>query len=380
LRNEKILVVSWSVYPSPTGSAMVVGNLASNFSEAEMVLVGNGKDLPPPDKGAGYPKIYYTNPNSGFFKRVQKYSRWINFGKVTRQIEAIAKTEHCTSILAIFPDEFYMNAAYKVSKKLNLPFYTWFHNTYLDNRKGLLKMVAKRLEPRFFDHARTNFVMSDGMNDYYKKAHPNLSFTTLVHGFDLPKVGYKAFTPNKETVRFMFTGSFNEACREAAVRQLKTILKNPNYHVHLFTGNPVTDFEAEGITGKNVHYEGFVSTEEFHRRLTEFDIMLLPHGFDGNRTDIEYATMFPTRTIPMLYSNRPIFAHSPKGAFLTDFLRKNDCAEIVDEKDEDAINAAVHRLLNDGKRREHLVKNALKTVQIFDLNRISQQLRDTING
>jgi len=377
---EKILVVSWSVYPSPTGSAVIMDNIASTFSDAEMVLVGDGKDLPPPDKGASYPKIYYMNPNPGFLKRVQKYSRWMNSGKITRQIEAIAKSEKCTSILAVFPDEFYMNAAYKVSKKLNLPFYTWFHNTYLDNRKGLLKMVAKRLQPRFFDHARTNFVMSDGMNDYYKKAYPKLSFTTLTHGFEIPKVEYKAFTPNKEIVRFLFSGSFNEACREATVRQLKTILKNPNHHVHLFTGTSIADFEAHGIGGSNVHHEGFVTLEELRQRFVEFDIMLLPHGFDGTRTDVEYDTMFPTRTIPILYSNRPILAHSPKGAFLTDFLRQHDCAEIVDEKDEDALDAAIQRLLNDEQRREHLIKNALKTAQIFDLNRVSKVLRETIYG
>lgn len=295
-------------------------------------------------------------------------------------METLAKAEKCTSILVVFPDEFYMNAAYKVSKKLNLPFYTWFHNTYLDNRTGLLKAVAKRLQPRFFNHARTNFVMSDGMNNYYKKAYPELSFTTLTHGFVIPEVEYQPFTPNQETVRFLFSGSISESCIDATVRQIKTIIKNPNYHVHLFTGNPMSEFEMHGISGDNVHHEGFVTMEELTNAFKKFDIMLLPHGFDGKRTDVEYKTIFPTRTIPILYSNRPIFAHSPKGAFLTDFLRENDCAEIVDEKDENAINEAVNRLLTDDKRREQLVKNALKTAQIFDLRRVSQQLKNTIKG
>jgi len=345
LSQEKILVVSWSIYPSPTGSSVIIDNIASAFSDSEMVVIGEGKEnQTQPDRAANYPKIHYIDPNIRLFGRGQKYFRWLNFDKLVKRIEDLAKVEKCTSILVVFPDEFYMNAAYKVSKKLNLPFYTWFHNTYLDNREGLLKMVAKRLQPRFFNHAHTNFVMSDGMNNYYKKAYPDLSFTTLTHGFVLPEVEYQPFTPNKETVRFLFSGSLNESCRDASVRQMKTIIKNPNYHVHLFTGNPMSDFEKHGISGDNVHHEGFVTLEELVQRFVEFDIMLLPHGFDGERTEVEYKTIFPT----------------------------------VDEKDEHALDAAIQRLLNDEQRREQLIKNALKTAQIFNLNRVSRVLRETI--
>lgn len=381
MAQEKILVVSWTISPSPTGSAVIIDNIASAFSDSEMVLIGERKaDLPQPDRAKNYPKIHYVDFNIQIFGRGQRYFRWVNFGKLVKRIETLAKAEKCTSILSVFPDEFYMNAAYKASKKLNLPFYTWFHNTYLDDRTGLLKMLAERLQPRFFDHARTNFVMSDGMNNYYKKIYPDVSFTTLTHGFVIPEVEYQPFTPNQETVRFMFTGSIHESCRDAIVRQIKTIIKNPNYHVHLFTGNPVSDFEMHGILGDNVHYEGFVTLDELFQRFAAFDIMLLPHGFDGGRTDAEYKTIFPTRTIPVLYSNRPILAHSPKNAFLTDFLRENDCAEIVDEKSENGINKAIHRLLNDEQRREQVVRNALKTAQIFDLDRVSNLLRDTIRS
>lgn len=381
MTQEKILVVSWAIYPSPTGSAVIIDNIASAFSDSEMVLIGEGKaDLPQPDRAKNYPKIHYVDSHIHLFGRGERYLRWLSFGKLVKRMETLAKAEKCTSILVVFPEEFYMNAAYKVSKKLNLPFYTWFHNTYLDNRKGIFKTLAKRLQPRFFDHAHTNFVMSDGMNNYYKKAYPHISFTTLKHGFAIPEIEYQPFTPNQETVRFLFSGSINKSCTDALVRQIKTIIKNPNYHVHLFTGNSMSDFEMFGISGDNVHHEGFVTLDQLFQRFAEFDIMLLPHGFDGKITDVEYETIFPTKTIPALYSNRPILAHSPKGAFLTDFLRENECAEIVDEKDENAINVAINRLLADEKRREYLVKNALKTVQMFDLNRVSQQLRDAISS
>ncbi len=377
--NEKLLIVSWAVYPSTTGSAVIVDNIVTAFSDEGVVLFGETVENIRQGKNDKVPSnIYHFDPNIRLMGRGQKYFRWLNFGKMTRFLLDVAQREKCTAVLAIFPDEFYMHAAYRVSQKLGLPFYTWFHNTYLDNRTGTLKTLAKRLQPLFFKAARINFVMSDGMNIYYKEAYSELSFTTLTHGFKIPNVSFEPFEPNKKTTRFLFSGSISESCRDATVRQIKTIIKNPNYHVHLFTGSPMSEFEMHGISGDNVHHEGFVTLEELVQRFEKFDIMLLPHGFDGKRTEVEYKTIFPTRTIPLLYSNRPILAHTPKGVFLTDFLRQHDCAEIVDEKDENAIEEAINRLINDDNRREEVIRNAIRTASLFDINTVGKQLKTAI--
>ncbi len=378
MERGKILVVSWTVYPATTGSSVIVDNIADSFSKSEMVMLGEAKDHKKDTSQRNGVQIYYINPNVSLKGRGQKYLRWIKFRKLTQRITEIVEKEKCTKILAIFPDEFYMYAAYSVSKRLNIPFYTWFHNTYLDNRKGPLKWLAKRLQPGFFHHAKTNFVMSDGMLKFYTEKYPDISFKTLVHGFKIPNVVYEPFNSNSVSKHFLFSGGLNESCREATVRLLKTIIKKPDYHVHLSTGTPRSVFEHYGIKGANVHYEGFVDFEMFLGRFPKYDIMLLPHGFDGERTEVEYKTIFPTRTIPLLYSNRPILAHSPKNVFLTDFLRKNDCAEIVNDKDEDEIHAAISRLLTDEKLRARLIKNAIKVSKMFDIDEVSKQLRETV--
>ena len=38
--SAKILLVSWTLPPEPTGSAVIVGNLAKQFRSSEMVIVG----------------------------------------------------------------------------------------------------------------------------------------------------------------------------------------------------------------------------------------------------------------------------------------------------------------------------------------------------
>jgi len=375
-RNHKLLVVSANIHPAPTGSAVIVENIASTFAASEMVLLGDGK-IEKPHSINGQAITHYTDPNISIRGKGQIYLRWANLNKLVRRITDLAQSEQCTAILAIFPDEFYMYAAYKVSKKLNLPFYTWFHNTYLDNREGIFKTLAKRLQPRFFAHAHTNFVMSDGMLNFFNEKYPEHYFRTLQHGFQIPNVTYTPYSPIRSKIRFMYSGSINESCLDATVRLFEVIRKHSNYELHIYGNESTVKYYNIDTTGFVMH--GFVPWNEFVSAFKNYDIMLVPHGFDGERTEIEYKTIFPTRTIPLLYSNRPILAHSPKDVFLTDFLRENDCAEIVDEKDENAINAAIHRLLTDEKRREEVVRNAIRTSKIFDLKKVAQQLRTAIN-
>lgn len=375
---SKILLVSWGVFPGTAGSCVIVNNIARAFGKNELLIVG---ETPTVDSesvwGEELPKLIYLDGYTLPSRRGMRYTRWISYPRLVRNIEALAIKEGCTAVLAIFPDEFWMFLAYRVSKALDLPFYTWFHNTYLDNRIGVRKQLAKYLQPRFFRHANINFVMSDGMNNLVSKKYPDVDFATLVHGFEIPKVLFEEIPPITEKVKFMFSGSVNESCRDACERLFKYIMNRPNSELHIFSGN--TAFVQQmGLSGDGLHVNSYLPLAEFERRLGDYDIMLLPHGFDGMRSEAEYKTIFPTRTIPLLFSNRPILAHSPKGSFLTEFLLEHDCAEVVQSKSRHDMESAIVTLLGDKSRVEELVKNAIQTSQYFDLKKVSRQLREQI--
>src|SRR5229473_1232514 len=56
----KILVISWSLPPEPTGSAVIIGNLAKQFSAEEMVLAGEkAYRRPPVSWRENWPRIVY---------------------------------------------------------------------------------------------------------------------------------------------------------------------------------------------------------------------------------------------------------------------------------------------------------------------------------
>lgn len=377
----KTLLISWGVFPGTGGSCIIVNNIAKAFSKEEMAIVGEHPLAKSEKKWEAHlPNLYYVLPVAlGKSKKGIRFTRWLSLKRIQKEIEDIIKKEQCDRILAIFPDEFYMYIAYRISRRMNLPFFTWFHNTYLDNRTGILKQLAKFLQPKFFSHARHNFVMSEGMKRFYHEKYPEWQFTPLVHGFKIPKLTPKSVPVQNGKIKFLFSGSINESCLDATVRLFKYILSRSDTELHVFSGNG-NILEKLGIAGENLNIHSFMPLSEFEQQLYKYDIMLLPHGFEGMRTEAEYKTIFPTRTVPLLYSNRPILAHSPKGAFLTDFLKENDCAEVVDQKSTRQIEIAINDLVNNEDRKQELVQNAIETAKMFDLNNVSSQLKRVINA
>lgn len=378
----KLMIISWTLYPWSTGSAVIVNNIAKQFDRNQLVMLGET----PSNKYVNswpdnYPKIYYVNPNINLYGRGQTHLRWINIRETINKICEVIKKENVNKLLCIFPDDFYLYAAFRVSKKMDIPLYTWFHNTYLDNYSGYRRLFAKWFQPKIFEVSQKIFVMSDGMKEYYKMRYPTNKFETLVHGFDLPKselIISKTNFDNKIT--FAYTGSLNESCRDAAVRLAKVISKKSDFELHVFGEQNAKVFKSYGIKESEMKVYGFLSELDFHNKLKSCDIMLLPHGFDGDRTQVEYDTIFPTRTIPLLVSGKPILAHSPKGVFLTNFLNEHDCALNVDIKSEEAIYKAIDLLCNDENLVERIVCNAIRTSKIFQLENVADKLKKSLEN
>ena len=61
------------------------------------------------------------------------------------------------SDLAVFPNEFFVYAAYLAAKRLHLPFYLYFHNTYRESRVGNASALPNGLSRAVFArHARSS--------------------------------------------------------------------------------------------------------------------------------------------------------------------------------------------------------------------------------
>lgn len=375
----KILYVSRSVPPIPTGSATISANFAQAFSQDEMVVVG-AKGQGRVEWPADGPALRYASWHPPESLRGKRWIRWAQFPLVLARLLYLCLAHRCQVIFATFPDEIYLLAAYLVSVILRKPLFAYFHNTYLENRPGLTAWngLACWLQPRVFRRARHIFVMSAGMQQLYQARYPGLAVSPLVHTFNEPIPESVAHPAPGSPLVLTMIGNVTASCADA-VRRLGQVFNDlPDSQWRIYSGEPRA-YERLGFVGERVQIKR-VSRQELLSSLRAADIVLLPHGLTGNTAQEEIQTIFPTKTIECLLSTRPILAHVPEGCFLTEFLRQHDCALIVSAPDPEALKAAIQQIAADPALREKLVTQALKTARQFYAPAVAQQVRRMIQA
>ena len=260
-----------------------------------------------------------------------------------------------------------------IARIFKLNYFSYFHNTYVENRHGLSKWFATKIQNGVFKESKIIFTMSDGMQNFYQRNYPEYSakFKVLPHTFDkYPEHEYsEKIIKRTAPYHLVMIGTFNDSNMEATRRLLVLISKHPLlYQVDIYTSTnkQILKYKWElDLELMGIHHKGFVKQEEVNVVISKYDACLLTHGFAGGYNETEYETIFPTRTIPLLLSNRPTIVHSPANSFLNKFINKYDCAELVSEKSDSKLLVALEKVTTDHNRIQQLVENAKKASAYF---------------
>ncbi len=378
----KLLMMSWSRPPAVSGSATVLGNLAEKFTPDEMVIIGeNQPNAPALQWRNDLPKLFtgtrYINPK-------QRGARWLRFAQIPYLFLKswwIARRHGCKAILVVYPNEVYLLVAYLLATLTRRPLYAYFHNLYAENiGVGFVYMpLAKWLQPRIFRKARHIFTMSAGMADYYQQEKRFVgNFSPLVHTFneDIPPIPTSA-PPVQTPLQLASAGSINSYCADSAGRIARAV-SAMDVHMMVYTGVGRDYLATVGFVGDKFTIT-ILPRVELLVQLPHADMVLLPHGFVGGASADEIKTIFPTKVIEYLICGKPIIAHTPEGAFLTDFLRQHDCAYVVTEPSIEAVREAITRVATDEALRLRLVQNALRTAEMFHAPNVVKHLREVVS-
>lgn len=380
-KNIKILLVSWTIPPAPGGSSVVVSKLAKALPEGSVAIAGQQVKGRKEQQPFAFP-VYYLDVHPFGIAKGSRYTRWLTLFKNKQRLQQIIRQEQITDVIAVFPDEFFSYTALLAARQTNCDFHWWIHNTYLENRLGILKMLARFIQPLLLRQSKNLLTISDGLTAYYNKQYPGFHFQSLQHGFEIPDVTYQPQSlPNlaEKRISFAMIGSLNASCLDAALRMAKVICGNPDYELKVFGKSNARILQQGGVDLSNATIYGYLEDDEFDQALSACHFMLLPHGLSGDRSSIEYQTIFPTRTIPLLYSNRPILAHTPAAVYLTQFLKEADCAEVITEASEEKLALAIKKLIDAPKRQETIVKNALAKAPYYSDKSVAQKLLQILN-
>lgn len=377
---RRTLLVSYSLPPALNGSSNIIQNLARQFSADEMILAG--EDWPGPEKNlwddqAGeLPSIHLVHRRWPYrFKRVV---RFLLLPIIFLRLWRVFRRNKCKQIIAVYPDETFMFLAYVIATLTRTPFYTYFHNTYLENRVGLRRVFAKWLQPAVFRASRIVFVMSEGMREYLAERNPGVRFEPLVHTFNGGVDEQFHTTSATSPFRIAYMGNLNESNSEAMSRLPAIMSELGECELSIYSGQSAAEFAKLGIEGPNITVAS-VAYDEVTAALRKHEMLVLVHGFTGGLSEVEYETIFPTRTIGYLLSGVPIVAHSPPNSFLTRWLREHDCAEIVDEPSPQLVAAEIKKLASDPLRQTEIIRNGFQAVRMFDAEVVADFLRETVN-
>jgi hypothetical protein len=307
------------------------------------------------------------------------FRKW-RFKPLMRRIQEILTRENIQHVIGVYPNPFYCLAACRAAKSCGVPFSSYFHNTYLEN-KAIRDPGAEQFQKEIFEGSKYIFVMSEGMQQFYEKNYHGYRFLPLLHTFD-KWPGRETLTgvpgSGKSKYKLVAIGNFNESNLEATRRLISALAQNQKYELHIYTHVPRLLLRKRGLDTDLIYYHQAVRPEQIHQVLQGYDICVLTHGFIGGYGEIEYQTIFPTRTIPMLLSGKPIFAHSPPESFLSNFLSKYQCAELVNTPDEDAILEGLDRIAGDMDYQEKLVSAAQITAEQFYGPIVASKLKEKL--
>jgi hypothetical protein len=366
------------VPPVVSGQTTVVTNLAAQFSSDEMVIAGeHSEDGVPFQWRADWPEIFYLIKVLPVRRRGRRWGRRLLFPLLLIRCLRLARQYQCKYVLAVFPNEEFLLAGYLTSLWARTTFFPYFHNTYVENQKGLGLLFGRWLQARVFEKAAHVFVMSEGMAELYRERYPGLKCSALVHSFNGP---IPDFVPPLElalSLRFIISGHIWDSCLDATTRVCDAISKLKGASLTFLSGMPRVFFEKMGLLRNGFGHET-VPHGQVIDRLRQSDIVILPHGFQGSLPPEEYRTMFPTRTIEYLLCGRPILAHAPPNCYLTRFLKEHECALVVDEPSVPALLEAIRRLQSDARLRSDLVRKALQTAKKFHAPRVAAMLRERL--
>ena len=204
------------------------------------------------------------------------------------------------------------------------------------------------------------------MQSYYGDTYGYDTFRVLVHTFkEYAPIREYTIRENRTDWRMVLIGNFNRSNIEATTQFVEAIQDDGRFSLSVYTPVPRILLKARGVNVDALEYMGFIDDTRLVEELQKYDLCVLTHGFTGGYNDIEYQTIFPTRTIPLLLSRRPIIAHAPAGCLLARFIRKHDCAGLVDEADPAAVVAGLEQIIEDPQRQRTLIENAATTVEMF---------------
>jgi hypothetical protein len=372
------LLLAWSMPPTATGMGVVSRNLASGFDSDEIVMLGQILYSSRIDLKGIEQHTRIQIPNYSVHWRIKPYIEWLYVIPLAVLAGCRAVRRYrLRGVVASFPNEKYLISGLLISIIMQVPYYPYFHNLYEGTRTGWGGRVIARFWQRvFFWKARRVLSMSQGMTDFFRVKY-GIESTPLLHSIAQTVPQYTGTPSADPPYRLAFTGNINFTVAERIRDVIEAVGNDPQYEILLHS--PVPEAQARetiGLWADNVTITDIPDQSDLVESLRSCDVMMLALvDRHGSGLEDDFRTQFPTRTLEMLISERPLLVVAPKDYFITRFFEVNGAGLTYTENGIDGLRDSIHKICTNSELRDSCVRNALVTAESYRVEQVAATLR-----
>jgi glycosyltransferase involved in cell wall biosynthesis len=391
--NPRIVVVSTSVPPAPSGQARVLGHLLGPPPAEQCLLLA---DQSPFQHGAT-PEAAFSNYRILSQRHLQwRRKGWANerlvridvfagvFHSVVRR--AIEISRHVVAfdasvLVACTASPFDLPACSLVALRLRLPLITYlFDDPIYQWVPGPLRTFARRWEPIWSRIVTSVIVPNEAMQEEFAARRHRKSI--LVRN-PVPLGAFatveQAWPTNPAQFRIVYTGSVYHAQADAFLNLLRALDMLDGWSLHIYTSQSEAELTAYGIHGPKVCRHDHVDQAESYATQQSADVLFLPLAFRSTIQDV-LRTSAPMKMGEYLASGRPILVHAPADTFVANHIGTNRAGIVVDSADSNRLAEALRLIRTHPDKRREVCKNALCLAQIYTVERAREAFWNAVTA
>jgi len=375
------LLIAWTMPPTATGMSVVSRNLASGFDPDEVVIIGQVLYESRIDLRGAERVQRIRIPDYPIHWRLKPYLEPFYIIPLTVAVGLRAIRQHrLKSVVASFPNSTFLVAGFLISLLARVPFFPYFHNLYVETRQGMIsRAMALVIQKVIFWKAKRVLSMSKGMSEYLAKSY-HIDSTSLLHPIVQPVPLFSAVRKSTKPYRIAFTGNINNTVVDVIRRVIDAIGEDPDYRIVLHTPVPID--RAKSLIGKwtdIIEIKDVPNQEDLVTSLRSCDVLILALADQHNTIlNDDFRTQFPTRTLEMLISERPILVIAPEDYYIARFFRGNGAGKVLSNMSTESIRKAIVNLCTNERERNVCVKNALRIAQEYRIENVTRVLRSEL--
>jgi len=287
---------------------------------------------------------------------------------------SLNKKKPLTHIFAVYPYDVCLFLGYLLHIVTKKPLIIYMHDLFTEARKDARSYkLLEFMEKKIFSAAATILVMNLKYKEHYLRRGFN-NLTLFPPSIDLSENSpSKIGTPvnNKRKIKIVYTGSVYEAQEDAVLKFLEAT-KAGNAEVVFATPTKKGYLEDHLRASLNDVNVGFLPKKKCIELQRSADVLFLPLSSNSPYPE-EVEIAFPCKLLEYLAAGKPILAVVPKGSFVEEFIKQYQVGIAVTELSIEKIAEAIEELKDDEKR-EMYIRNARKTVLLFDAEKQSKRL------